>query len=116
MNEEAVKQLTKQGCMVEKDAAEALSNEDVETIKALDATPMFVSQKMVKKLRERSTTVSNGGNGVKTVQKQKMAVKQGEGTESSEPQQMEELETGEDSTEETAVETDPKPDQSSGEF
>jgi len=79
MDEEAVKQLTKQGCMVEKDAAEAISVEDVEMIKDLDATPMFVSSKMVEKLRERRTTVSNGGSGVKTVQKQKVAVKQGGG-------------------------------------
>jgi len=110
MNEEAVKQLTKQGCMVEKDAAEAISVEDVEMIKELDATPMFVSSKMIEKLRERCTMVSNGGSGVKTVQKQKMTVKQGGGTEaeteSTEPQQSEKISRTEESSEETAVETD----------
>ncbi|QGA79911.1 DNA-directed DNA polymerase II small subunit [Candidatus Nanohalobium constans] len=95
MNEEAVKQLTKQGCMVEKDAAESISKEDVELIEQLDVTPMFVSRKMVENLREKmETSVSTGNNGVKTVQKQKMAVKQGEGTSTTEtePEEIQEHE------------------------
>jgi len=53
MNEEAVKELTKQGCMVERDAAEVLNKDDVEQIKNLETTPMYVSQKMVEKLRQK---------------------------------------------------------------
>jgi DNA polymerase II small subunit len=59
--------------MVEKDAAEELTEEDVEIIRSLDATPMFVSKKMVDQLRETETEVSTGGS-VKTVQKQKVDV------------------------------------------
>jgi DNA polymerase II small subunit len=77
MEEEAVKQLTQQGCMVEKDAAEELTTSDVEMIRSLDATPMFVSKKMVDRLRQKTgeieTEVSSGGS-VKTVQKQKKNV------------------------------------------
>ena len=78
MQEEAVKQLTQQGCMVEKDAAEELTEGDVELIRSLDATPMFVSKKMVDKLREQKqeTEVSTGGSQVKTVQKQKVDVEE----------------------------------------
>jgi DNA polymerase II small subunit len=84
--------------------------EDVELIKDLDATPMFVSEKMIEKLRERRTTVSNGGSGVKTVQKQKVAVKQGGGTEaettSSTPQSQEEEDLHEESSDDDSpVET-----------
>ncbi|MFB6159017.1 MAG: DNA-directed DNA polymerase II small subunit [Candidatus Nanohalobium sp.] len=76
MNEEAVKQLTRQGCMVEKDAAEEITEEDVEAIKSLDATPMFVSKGMVDRLRDkRERDVSSGGS-VKTVQKQKVDVEE----------------------------------------
>jgi len=53
VNQEAVKQLTKQGCMVGKDAAEILTEEDVERITELEATPMFVSDDMLTSLRER---------------------------------------------------------------
>ncbi|MFP4038749.1 MAG: metallophosphoesterase [Candidatus Nanohaloarchaea archaeon] len=53
MNEEAVKELTKQGCMVERDAAEILNSDDVEQIKNLETTPMYVSKNMVEKLREK---------------------------------------------------------------
>ncbi len=53
MNEEAVKQLTKQGCMVGKEAAEVLTEEDVERITGLEATPMIVSGDMITSLRER---------------------------------------------------------------
>ncbi len=60
--------------MVEKDAAEELTEEDVDLIRSLDATPMFVSKKMVDQLREKQTEVSTGGSQVKTVQKQKVTV------------------------------------------
>jgi DNA polymerase II small subunit len=78
LEEEAVKQLTQQGCMVEKDAAEELSKDDVELIMSLDATPMFVSKTMVDQLRQRKkdTEVSTGNGGVKTLQKKKMDVEE----------------------------------------
>ncbi len=53
MNEQAVKELTKQGCMVEREAAEILEENDVEQIKGLETTPMYVSKKMVVRLREK---------------------------------------------------------------
>jgi len=53
MNEQAVKELTKQGCMVEREAAEVLEENDVEQIKGLETTPMYVSKKMVVRLREK---------------------------------------------------------------
>jgi hypothetical protein len=53
VNEEAVKQLTKQGCMLGKEAAEVLTEEDVERITELEATPMIVSGDMITSLRER---------------------------------------------------------------
>lgn len=76
MNEEAVKKLTRQGCMVESDAAEDISREDVELIENLDATPMFVSKNMIQNLRKRQQKDSpvSSGNGVKTVQKEKVTV------------------------------------------
>jgi len=53
VNEEAVKQLTKQGCMVGKEAAEILTEEDVERIKELEASPMYISGEMISSIRER---------------------------------------------------------------
>lgn len=79
MNEEAVKELTKQGCMVEKEAAEILEENDVEQIKGLETTPMYISKQMVVRLREKvglktenaskqvvtaSSTVQNPSEGV----------------------------------------------------
>lgn len=64
MNQEAVKQLTKLGCMVGKDAAEIITEEDVERISDLEATPMYVSDDMLVSLRQRiSQKVVVGSNG-----------------------------------------------------
>ncbi|MFB6241283.1 MAG: metallophosphoesterase [Candidatus Nanosalina sp.] len=64
MNEEAVKQLTREGCMVGKDAAEQLTEEDVEMISDLEATPMYVSRDMIEQIRERvSQKVVVGSSG-----------------------------------------------------
>ncbi|MFB6193220.1 MAG: DNA-directed DNA polymerase II small subunit [Candidatus Nanohaloarchaea archaeon] len=57
MNEEALKELTQQGCIISKDAAEGLTETDVELIKGLDATPMYVSEGMLNNLRERNNSV-----------------------------------------------------------
>jgi len=74
LNEHVVKELTKEGCIVGKEAAQKLTEEDIETIKQLETTPMYITETMVSKLREKQTqtlenTVSNG----RTVLKQKTA-------------------------------------------
>ena len=53
MEENAVKELTKQGCMVGREAADELTEKDVEMIRELDTTPMYISVKMVNKLRQK---------------------------------------------------------------
>ena len=65
MNEEAVKQLTRQGCMVGKEAAETLTMDDVERIDRLEATPMYVSGQMLENIREKTSQkvmVSSSGS------------------------------------------------------
>jgi len=61
MNEEAVKQLTKKGCMVEKDAAEILRDTDVDHITSLETTPMYISKEMVSKIRQKIEVDTGGG-------------------------------------------------------
>ncbi|WP_414836715.1 metallophosphoesterase [Candidatus Nanohalococcus occultus] len=51
MNEKAVKKLTQKGCIVEKDAAESLTENDLEAIERLDTPPMVLSEKMLDSLR-----------------------------------------------------------------
>ena len=64
MNEEAVKKLTEEGCMVGKDAAEIINKEDVEMIGDLEATPMYVSDQMLVSLRKKmSQKVVVGSDG-----------------------------------------------------
>lgn len=70
MNKHVVKELTKEGCIVEKDAAESLTEKDVEAIKQLDSPPMVISKDMIPKLREK-ITVSNGNSGSQQVMKAK---------------------------------------------
>ncbi len=74
MEENAVKELTKQGCMVGREAAEELTESDVERIRELDTTPMYVSVDMVEKLRQKS---SDG----EQEQKQVVKAKPGGGSE-----------------------------------
>ncbi|MFT4869170.1 MAG: DNA polymerase II small subunit [Colwellia polaris] len=52
VNQNVVKELTKQGCMVDRDAAEILEKDDIQRIKELDVTPMYISSDMVERLRE----------------------------------------------------------------
>lgn len=52
MNEKAVKQLTEKGCIVEKEAAESLTQEDIDRIKSLDSPPMYITEEMLSKLRQ----------------------------------------------------------------
>ncbi len=53
MNKAAVKQLTKEGCIVEKEAAESLTEEDIEAIKELNSPPMYITEDMLDSLREK---------------------------------------------------------------
>jgi DNA polymerase II small subunit len=66
MEEKAVKELTKQGCMVGREAAEELTERDVELIRELPTTPMYISSEMVQKLREKSSEQSQQKQVVKT--------------------------------------------------
>lgn len=51
MNEQAVKTLTRKGCIVHREAAELLTNEDVDRIDSLDTPPMYLSEKLLESLR-----------------------------------------------------------------
>ncbi|MFB6245440.1 MAG: DNA-directed DNA polymerase II small subunit [Candidatus Nanohaloarchaea archaeon] len=51
MNEQAVKKLTRKGCIVEKDAAKSLTEEDLTAIERLETTPMYLSRQMLESLR-----------------------------------------------------------------
>lgn len=53
MNKHAVKKLTKEGCIVGKEAAEVITDEDIEAIRELDTTPMYISERMLKQLRKK---------------------------------------------------------------
>jgi len=90
MNEKAVKELTKQGCMVERDAAEILNQDDVEQIKNLETTPMYVSRNMVEKLRkkieakpEKKQVVTTSGTKVQPETEQETEEKEPETEENS---------------------------------
>ncbi|PSH01354.1 MAG: hypothetical protein BRC26_03715, partial [Nanohaloarchaea archaeon QH_8_44_6] len=84
MNKHAVKKLTKEGCIVGKEAAEDITDKDIEAIRDLDITPMYISETMLKELREKrkesnssalnrsskpNGSSPNGCSGQKTVQK-----------------------------------------------
>lgn len=59
MNKHAVKKLTKEGCIVGKEAAEDITDEDIEAIRDLDTTPMYISEAMLSRLREKRNPTSN---------------------------------------------------------
>jgi len=84
MNKHAVKKLTKEGCIVGKEAAEDITDKDIEAIRALDITPMYISESMLEELRDKREESSssalnrsskpngsspNGHSGQKAVQK-----------------------------------------------
>ena len=77
MDKTAVQKLTEKGCMVDKEAAEILEEDDVENIQGLEPMPMVISRKLVTNLREQDTSqqknveVEQGDTGTKTVMKQK---------------------------------------------
>lgn len=60
MNKNIVKELTKEGCIVAKEAAESLKESDVEAIRSLDSTPMYISEEMLKALRKKAPAQANG--------------------------------------------------------
>ncbi|MDY6774059.1 MAG: hypothetical protein SVS85_02565, partial [Candidatus Nanohaloarchaea archaeon] len=57
MNKHAVKQLSEKGCIVEKDAAEEITEEDIQRIEQLESPPMYITEQMLSKLRDSSTDV-----------------------------------------------------------
>ncbi|PSG98631.1 MAG: hypothetical protein BRC29_00710 [Nanohaloarchaea archaeon SW_7_43_1] len=89
MNKHAVKKLTKEGCIVGKEAAEDITDKDIEAIRDLDITPMYISENMLEDLREKreesnssalnsgspksNGSSPNGHSGQKTVRKKKDA-------------------------------------------
>lgn len=60
MNKNIVKELTREGCIVAKEAAESLKESDVEVIRSLDSTPMYISESMLETLRQKTSQPSNG--------------------------------------------------------
>lgn len=55
MNKKAVKQLTREGCIVEQNVAESLTEEDIERIQELETPPMYLSEEMLSELRSSGT-------------------------------------------------------------
>ena len=62
MNKHAVKKLTKEGCIVGKEAAEIITDQDIEAIRSLDTTPMYISEAMLKNLRKKQDTQAPNGS------------------------------------------------------
>jgi len=60
LNKNIVKELTREGCIVAKEAAESLKESDVEAIRSLDSTPMYISEAMLENLRKKAAPASNG--------------------------------------------------------
>ena len=60
MNKNIVKELTREGCIVAKEAAESLKESDVEAIRSLDSTPMYISEAMLENLRKKAAPQANG--------------------------------------------------------
>jgi DNA polymerase II small subunit len=60
LNKNIVKELTREGCIVAKEAAESINESDVEVIKSLDSTPMYISEAMLENLRKKAEKQSNG--------------------------------------------------------
>lgn len=56
MDKTAVQELTKKGCMVDKEAAEIITEQDVQKIKQLEPQPMRISKELVQKIRTQSKT------------------------------------------------------------
>jgi len=53
LNKNIVKELTREGCIVAKEAAESLKESDVEAIRSLDSTPMYISETMLENIRKK---------------------------------------------------------------
>ena len=52
MNEQLIKQLTRKSCIIGKEAAEELNDQDMKRIESLDSMPMYLSLDMLENLRE----------------------------------------------------------------
>jgi len=75
LNEQAVKELTKKGCMVDREAAEQLTEQDVEAILDLDTTPMYISEKMLSQIRKQRENNDNDNHHSVSSGKTKQIVK-----------------------------------------
>lgn len=62
MNKNAIKELTRSGCMMSTEAAKTIEPKDVELIKNLDPQPMYVTKKMIKEVRKSAQPAENQGN------------------------------------------------------
>lgn len=60
MNGQAVRRLTRKGCIIAKSAAEQLSERDVDLILSLDSIPMYLTVEMLEQLRENHEPDCNG--------------------------------------------------------
>jgi len=93
LNEKAVKQLTKKGCIVEKDAARSLTEKDIEAIEGLDTVPMYLSETMLESLRSNPSEEDREENNVEETEGS-------EDVQEIEEQQETESDSSDDSSEE----------------
>ncbi len=56
MNKHVVKELTKEGCMVDESVADNISENDVQKIKEMDSTPMYLTEEMLASLRDSGSS------------------------------------------------------------
>jgi hypothetical protein len=52
VNEQLINQLTRKGCIIGKEAAKELNDQDMKRIESLDSVPMYLSLDMLENLRE----------------------------------------------------------------
>lgn len=104
MNKKAVKELTQKGCIVAKEAAEDLTDEDIQKIESLDSPPMYITEEMLSNLRQDQVSEDD----VETVGEDSEGVSQElEAVEEAEEKEEEEREDlAEDSSEESVSQED----------
>ncbi|MFT4892580.1 MAG: DNA polymerase II small subunit [Candidatus Nanohaloarchaea archaeon] len=113
MNKHAVKKLTKEGCIVGKEAAEDITEEDIEAIRDLDTTPMYISETMLSQLRKKRMSGGENPNGPSKKTPNGSSHEANDSSHSAQPNgssqkvvQKEKASTGENETEQTTSETE----------
>lgn len=113
MNKHAVKKLTKEGCIVGKEAAEDITEEDIEAIRDLDTTPMYISETMLSQLRKKRKSGGEKPNGSNQKAPNGSSHEANGSSHSAQPNgssqkvvQKEKASTGENETEQTTSETE----------